>query len=92
MRKRDCNAVVREEPILWMPVNDGRRFVSAGGRSFSLPQFGRGLFPSDHADGSSKVEVIAIGILVEQAPCDPKDDFVSSPPKFDGGMVRIGNR
>ena len=49
-------------------------------------------FLSDYLDGSSVREVIAIGMLEDQALCNLTDDFVFSLPKFDDGIVRIGDR
>ncbi len=48
-------------------------------------------FHSGHLDGSGMCKVIAIGMLEEQALSYPNDDLVSYLPKFDCGMVSIGD-
>ena len=49
-------------------------------------------FHSDYLDGSGMGEIIAIGMIEDQTHWNPNDDFVYSSPKFDGGMVGVGNR
>ncbi|MCY4137234.1 MAG: hypothetical protein OXF56_03075 [Rhodobacteraceae bacterium] len=49
-------------------------------------------FHSDYLDGSGMGEIIAIGMIEDQTHWNPNDHFVYSSPKFDGGMVGVGNR